>query len=186
MSTETMTRMNGLDLEALGAVVEEIKNDSSKGFARFTVTSSWKGQTRSEARVKSYTINGQEIPRQFSIVADEPFELLGENTAPNPQELLMAAFNACIMVGYVANAAIMGVKMEKVEIETSGELDLRGFLGLDPNVKPGYDSIHYVVRLKGNGSPEQFATIHENVRKTSPNYFNIAAPVHIESEMIVL
>jgi hypothetical protein len=44
MSTETMTRLNGLDLEALGTVVEEIKNDASKGFARFTVTSSWKGQ----------------------------------------------------------------------------------------------------------------------------------------------
>jgi uncharacterized OsmC-like protein len=186
MSTETMTRLNGLDLEALGTVVEEIKNDASKGFARFKVTSSWKGQTRSEARVQSYTINGQEIPRQFSIAADEPFELLGENTAPNPQELLMAAFNACIMVGYVANAAILGVKLEKVEIETSGELNLRGFLGLDPAVKPGYDSIHYVVRLKGNGSKEQFATIHENVLKTSPNYFNIAAPVRVDSEVIVL
>jgi hypothetical protein len=80
----------------------------------------------------------------------------------------------------------MGVTLEKVEIETDGQLDLRGFLGLDANVKPGYDSIHYVVRLKGNGSPEQYAAMHENVRKTSPNYFNIAKPVRIDSEMVVL
>ena len=39
--------------------------------------------------------NGVEIPREFSIVADEPFELLGTKSAPNPLELLMAAFDAC-------------------------------------------------------------------------------------------
>jgi uncharacterized OsmC-like protein len=186
MKTETLERTNGLDLESLGTLVEEIKNDATKGFARFRVTSSWKGQTRSEARVQSIVLNGQEIPRQFSITADEPTELLGQNTAPNPQELLMAAFNACIMVGYVATAAVMGVILEKVEIETEGELNLRGFLGIDPNVKPGYDSIRYVVRMKGDGTPEQFAAIHENVRKTSPNYFNVAAPVKIDSEVVIL
>ena len=186
MKTETLNRVNGLDLEALGTFVEEIKNDASKGYARFKVTSSWKGQTRSEARVKSFFLNGQEVPRQFSIASDEPLELLGENTAPNPQELLMAAFNACIMVGYVANAAIMGVHLDRVEIETDGELNLRGFLGIDPNIKPGYDSIQYVVRMKGNGTPEQYAAIHENVLKTSPNYFNIAAPVKVNSTLVVL
>jgi uncharacterized OsmC-like protein len=186
MKAETVERTNGMDLESLGRLVEEIKSDKTKGFASFHVTSTWKGQTRSEARVQSIVLNGQEIPRQFSIVADEPSELLGQNTAPNPQELLMAAFNACIMVGYVATAAVMGVTLEKVEIETQGELDLRGFLGLDPNVKPGYDSIRYVVRMKGDGTAEQFAAIHENVRKTSPNYFNIAAPIDIKSEVVVL
>src|SRR4029453_15449745 len=163
MTTQIESRVNGVDLEALGQLVEEIKNDETKGFVRFKVASTWKGQTRSEARVRSYFMNGQELPREFSIKADEPFELLGQNTNPNPQELLMAAFNACIMVGYVATAAVMGVKLEKVEIETDGELDLRGFLGIDPNVKPGYDSIQCVVRLKGDGTPEQFAAIHENV-----------------------
>jgi hypothetical protein len=55
--------------------------------------------------------------------------------------------------------------LSKVEIETSGQLDLRGFLGIDPNVKPGYDSIQYVVRIKGNGTAEQFQQIHQNVMK---------------------
>jgi hypothetical protein len=47
----------------------------TKGFVRFRVASAWKGQTRSEARVKSYVFDGTEIPREFSIVADEPPEL---------------------------------------------------------------------------------------------------------------
>jgi len=185
MSTKTTTRKNGLDLEALGQLVDEIKKDASKGFARFKVASSWKGQTRSEARVESYVINGKEIPRRFSIVADEPPELLGQNSAPNPQELLMAAFNACVMVGYVATSAVMGINLDSVEIETEGELDLRGFLGLDENVKPGYDSIKYTVRLKGDGSAEQFEAVHQNVLKTSPNYFNIAKPVAVNATLVV-
>jgi uncharacterized OsmC-like protein len=185
MTTQIESRVNGIDLQALGQAVEEIKNDRTKGFVRFKVSSTWKGQTRSEARVKSYFMNGEEVPREFSIVADEPLELLGRNTAPNPQELLMAAFNACIMVGYVASAAVIGVNLTGVEIETDGELNLRGFLGLDEKVKPGYDSIQYTVRLKGDGTKEQYEAIHANVLKTSPNYFNIAQPVQVKSNLVI-
>jgi hypothetical protein len=89
------------------------------------------------------------------------------------------------LVGYVAGAAVNGITLEKLEVETTGELDLRGFLGLDENVKPGYDSISYVVRMKGNGTPEQFQAIHENVMKTSPNYFNISRPIRIDARLEV-
>jgi len=183
MTTQTQN-INGIDLDGLTQLVGQIKNDSTKGFVRFKVATAWKGQTRSEARVRSYTFDGVEITRNFSIVADEPPELLGQNSAPNPQELLMAAFNACIMVGYVANAAVMGVTLENVEIETDGELNLRGFLGIDPNVKPGYDSIRYTVRMTGNGTPEQYRAIHEQVLKTSPNYFNIAQPIRVDATLM--
>jgi uncharacterized OsmC-like protein len=182
MTTQTQN-INGIDLERLGRLVEEIKNDNTKGFVRFKVATAWKGQTRSEARVKSYVMNGVEIPREFTIAADEPPELLGQNSAPNPQELLMAAFNACIMVGYVATAAVLGVTVENVEIETEGELNLRGFLGIDAKVKPGYDSIRYKVRLTGNGTRQQYQAIHEQVLKTSPNYFNIAQPIRVDATL---
>ena len=183
MSTQVLN-INGIDLEKLGQTVEQIRNDQTKGFVRFKVATTWKGQTRSETRVKSYVMDGVEIPREFSIVADEPFELLGQNSAPNPQELLMAAFNACIMVGYVANAAVMGVTLKNVEIETEGELNLRGFLGLDSTVKPGYDSIQYKVRMTGNGTRQQYQAIHEQVIKTSPNYFNVAQPIRVNATLL--
>ena len=188
MKAETQTRasdINGINLEALGKLVAEIKNDPAKGFARFKVASSWTGQTQSETHIQSYFMNGEEIYRGFAVKSDEPKELLGQNSAPNPQELLMAAFNACITVGYVATASVMGVELEAVEIQTEGELDLRGFLGLDANVKPGYDSIAYTVRMKGKGSADQFRAIHENVLKTSPNYFNISKPVTVNARLVI-
>jgi uncharacterized OsmC-like protein len=177
--------VNGLDVDALQEIVEAVKTDPAKGIAKFHVSSTWKGQARSESRVESYALGGQEIKRSFSIAADEPLELLGQNTAPNPQEILMAAFNACIMVGYVAGASVNGITLENLEIETEGELDLRGFLGIDETVKPGYDTISYTVRIRGNGTAEQFQAIHETVLKTSPNYFNISNAIQVNSNLVV-
>jgi uncharacterized OsmC-like protein len=177
--------VNGLDLDALHEEIEEIKKDPAKGIVEFKVKTGWKGQTRSETLVESYKLGGKEIKRRFTIKADEPLELLGENTSANPQELLMAALNACITVGYVAGAAVNGITLTKLEIETTGQLDLRGFLGLDPNVKAGYESIEYVVRIAGDGTPEQFQQIHENVIKTSPNYFNVSRPIRLDAKLQV-
>ena len=177
--------VNGLDLGALGEVVEAIEQDASLAKAGFEVTTRWAGQTRSESVVEGFTLGGQRIARQHRIVADEPCELLGTDSAPNPQELLMAAFNACIMVGYVAGASTRGIRLDSVEIRTRGTLDLRGFLGLSDDVAPGYEAIDYEVLIKGDGSPEQFEEIHQGVIKTSPNYFNLSRPIRMNPTLTV-
>ena len=177
--------VNGLDLAALGEVVEEIQKDASKGIVGFDVVTRWKGQTRSETTVDGFTLAGERIARSHKIVADEPFELLGADSAPNPQELLMAAFNACIMVGYVAGASVKGINLDSVEIRTRGQLDLRGFLGLSDDVAPGYESVDFEVRIKGDGSPEDFEEIHRTVMATSPNYFNLSRPIKLNGSLRV-
>ena len=178
-------RVNGLDLNALGEVVDAIGNDPSQAQVSFDVTTRWTGQTRSETTVDGFTIAGERVARTHKIIADEPCELLGGDSAPNPQELLMAAVNACMTVGYVAGAAVKGITLDGLEIKTRGKLDLRGFLGLDDQVPPGYEEIDYDVRIKGNGTPEQFEEIHQNVMKTSPNYFNISRPIRMNGSLKV-
>jgi len=177
-------RVNGLDLKALGEVVEAIGADANQAKVAFNVTTRWAGQTRSETLVEGYTIGGERVSRTHKIIADEPFELLGGDSAPNPQELLMAAFNACITVGYVAGSSLKGIKLDSLEIRTRGELDLRGFLGLSETVPPGYEEIEYEVRIRGDGSPEQFEEIHQTVLKTSPNYFNISRPIRVNATLV--
>jgi uncharacterized OsmC-like protein len=175
----TRTRINGLDLAALDEMVSAVGANAGCGTAGFRVQTVWKGQTRSESTVESFTCAGVPIPRSFTIIADEPKELLGTDLAPNPQELLLSAINACMMVGYVSQAAVRGITLEDCRIETEGELDLRGFLGLDENVPPGYRRICYTVYLEGDGTREQYEEIHQAVMATSPNYFNIAQPVQM-------
>jgi uncharacterized OsmC-like protein len=179
------SRVNGIDLNALGETVEAIEADPAKALVSFDVTTRWAGQTRSETVVDGYTLGGERISRSHKIVSDEPTELLGGDGAPNPQELLMAAFNACITVGYVAGASLRGIKLDHLEIKTRGQLDLRGFLGLSDQVAPGYEKIEYVVDIKGNGSPRDFEEIHQTVMKTSPNYFNISRPIRVTGTLNV-
>lgn len=95
----------------------------------------------------------------------------------------MSAVNACMMVGYIAQASVRGINLDSCTIETQGELDLRGFLGLDEKVPNGYRRIDYVVTMKGDGTAEQYEEIHKAVQATSPNYFNMAQPVEMRGTL---
>ncbi|MCF6147112.1 MAG: OsmC family protein [Candidatus Kuenenia sp.] len=185
MELNPKVKLNGIDTDALKQVMEEVSKYPAKGKVKFQVLTSWKGTTRTETRVESYKIGGQKIKRNFKIAIDEPEELLGENTAANPQEVLMAALNACVMNTYVIASAMKGIKLESVEIETEGELDLRGFLGIDKSIKPGYDEIRYKVHIKGDGTKEQFEEVHRTVMATSPNYWNISNQIRVCSDIII-
>ena len=68
-------------------------------------------------------IGGETVPRRFSIDIDETRELGGSNSFANPQEHLVAALNACLIVGYVAQCAVRGITLETLSIETDGEID---------------------------------------------------------------
>lgn len=175
--------VNDVDLDRLQELVAEAEQHPSLGFE---VTTRWTGQFRSESRPGPIRMgNGDLIERHQVILADEPEEILGSNEAPNPQELLMAALNACMTVGYVAGAAKRGISLSRLEIQTSGTLDLRGFFALSDSVPPGYAGLQYVVRIAGNGTPEQFAEIHAEVQATSPNFDNLARAIRIDASLEV-
>src|SRR5262245_55816894 len=166
--------VNGINVDDLVALIDGVREDAAKGKTTWRVTTTWQGQTRSRAHVEGFGMGGQQVPRQFSIDIDEPRELGGSNRFANPQEHLLAALNACMMVGYVAQCAVHGITLESLQIETDGEIDLRGFLGIDPAVRAGYENLSYVVRIKGSGTKEQFAEIHKAVMATSPNFYNLS------------
>ena len=177
--------INGINLDDLFALIDRAKRGAAPAKTSWRVTTTWQGQARSRAQVEGFEIGGERVPRRFSIDIDEPCELGGTNRFANPQEHLLAALNACMTVGYVAQCAVRGITLESLEIETDGEIDLRGFLGIDPAVPAGYEKLSYVVRIKGNGTKEQFTEIHEAVMATSPNFYNVSRPVALKPTLIV-
>jgi uncharacterized OsmC-like protein len=186
MTTMTETNiLNGINLESLRDLAGAITQNPAQGMTRWQVASHWRGGTRSDTRVTSCTIGAERIAKDFTIRVDEPLALCGTNQYANPQEHLLAALNACMIVGYAALCAHEGIALEELRIETQGDIDLRGFLGLDPTVKPGYDQLHYTVFIKGEGTPEQFEKIHRTVMATSPNYFNLANAVSLKSRLVL-
>ena len=184
-NTAKPTFVNGINVDNLMALIEEVRGDAAKGKTNWRVTTTWEGEARSRAHIEGFEIGGQPVPRRFSIDIDEPYELGGSNQFANPQEHLLAALNACMMVGYVAQCSVRGITLENLEIETDGEIDLRGFLGIDPAVPSGYGSLSYTVRIKGNGTREEFPEIHEAVMATSPNFYNMSRPVRLRPTLVV-
>ena len=177
--------VNGVDVSRLNKVIADVMQDKANAQTNWGVTTRWEGGTVTETEVTGCSISGRRIKRNFRFRSDEPLELGGTNEYPNPQELLMGALNSCMAVGYVALASLMGITVDSVEIETEGDIDLRGFLEMEPGVKPGYDELRYTVRIKGDGTEAQFREIHEKVMRTSPNRFNIANPVRLKSDLVI-
>ena len=188
MTAQTMMKtsnvVNGLNVDDVMGLIQAVKDDPANGATHWQVKSQWQNgaHTRAATAVK---IGGADVERGFNIDIDEPFELGGSNRHPNPQEYLLAALNACMMVGYSALCALNGIQLEKLEIVTEGDIDLRGFLGLDPEVSPGYDDLRYTVRIKGDGKPEQFEEIHKAVMATSPNFHNISKAITMNPTLVV-
>jgi uncharacterized OsmC-like protein len=183
--TTEPTVVNGINVDDLFALIDDVKREPAEGTTNWHVTTTWQGQARSRAEIESYEIGGKKVPRRFSIDIDEPRELGGSNGFANPQDHLIAALNACMTVGYVAQCAVRGINLESLTIETDGEIDLRGFLGIDPAVPQGYQNLSYTVRIRGNGTREQFAEVHKAVMATSPNFYNLSRPVTLNPAMIV-
>lgn len=186
-STATQTRnvVNGIDVDALGGLVETVRRTPAEAKTSWSVKSAWKGGTRADHQVSGCVIGSKDVPREFTIRSDEPLEIGGTNRYPNPQELLMASLNACMMVGYAAVAASMGITLSKLEVELDGDIDLRGFLGIDAAVPAGYRGLSQVVRIAGDGTKEQFARLHDMIRATSPNFYNLTRAIPTESKLIV-
>ena len=184
MTTKTMEKVvNGVDVQALRQAIESIEADPAAGQTAWKVCSRWQGGTRTDHFVEGFAMGGEQVHRQFKIEIDEPNELCGTNRFANPQEYLLAATNACMMVGYSAVAALMGIELTKLELEISGDIDLRGFLGIDSTVPPGYERLHYTVHLAGNAEDDQLRALHKAVQRTSPNYYNISNPIELTCDL---
>ncbi len=180
--TTKIAALNGFDVDAITSFAESTKENPR---ASFQIATTWTGRGKSTSHVAGHSIFGERHSRDFDILSDEPTELLGENSAPNPQDLLIAGLNACMVVGYSVKAAAMGIKLDKLEIVSEGDLDLRGFLGLNASVKAGYEEIEYTVRIQADAPKEKLEELHLQVQKISPNFSNFATPVKMVPKLVV-
>jgi uncharacterized OsmC-like protein len=185
LKTSTSAVLNGVDTEGLRGCISGVACDPSKANTHWAVSSEWRGGARSDTQVSGCVISGVPIARDFTLRIDEPLELGGTNKFANPQEYLLAALNACMIVTYVNYCSLDGIELEELRIETEGDIDLRGVFSLDPAVTSCYDQVRYTVYIKGSGTPEQFERIHRTVMSASPNYFTISNAMKMQPRLII-
>jgi uncharacterized OsmC-like protein len=164
---------NGVDVDTLMGTINAIKGDAALGACRFRASNEWLSGSRNRTSVEGFYGARQEIGHKgtFTMEADEPPILAGTDDAANPVEHLLHALASCLTTSLVAHAAVRGIRIDAVESELEGDLDLRGFLGLDPTVPKGYTAIR--ARFRVQADPKDLPQIRE-LAQFSPVFNTLA------------
>ncbi|REJ83091.1 MAG: OsmC family peroxiredoxin [Planctomycetota bacterium] len=150
-STEVESkRVNGITLQVLQETVNAIKNDPELGACKFRAANKWVDANHNCTTVTGFYGAKQEIDhkQKFELHADEPPILAGQDDGANPVEHLLHALASCVTTSMVAHAAVRGIKIEELESELEGDIDLRGFLGLSSDVPKGFTNIRVKFKVK--------------------------------------
>ncbi|HLS88562.1 MAG TPA: OsmC family protein [Sphingobacteriaceae bacterium] len=149
--------------------VRKVEEEPATGNVTFRTVTGWKGGAATETRARDYVLQ-----------ADEPDELGGGDSGPNPVELLLAGVATCFVAGLTTRAARRGIDFKQLEVITEGDLDLRGYLGLDPQVRPGFANLRYTVRIESDADPEVLNQLIAEAHEHSPMVESIANGVRVE------
>ncbi|USR62394.1 OsmC family protein [Lelliottia amnigena] len=91
--------------------------------AHYDLVTTWRGSMASRTLCQSFSAdNATPVMQSHVIDSDEPVSLGGEGLAPDPQELMLAAFNACMMAAFIQEARACGIALKHLEIHTDGHL----------------------------------------------------------------
>jgi uncharacterized OsmC-like protein len=161
------TIVNGVDLDRLSGTIDAVTADPALARFQFRARNQWIDGGHNRTTIKGFYGAGQEDATRtepFTVDADEPPVLLGENRAPNAGEFVLHALAACLTGTIVYHAAARGIALDGLETAIHGDLDLRGFLGLDSSVRPGYEQIQVTIAATGDFDDNQLAELASLVR----------------------
>lgn len=169
-------RVNGhLVKEAVTNLVEAIRANPRLASGTAMVRVNWAGGTRAIGHV-----------RQFEpIIVDEPPALGGSDRGPNPVELLLVALGACQELMLAVLAEQLGLEIHAIDVEVQGELDLRGCLGIDPQVRPGFQRLEVSVHFVSPEPEERLRELLALAERLCPVADMLRNPVPIETTLEV-
>ena len=151
------------------------------GKFQFRARNQWIDGGHSRTEIKDFYGAGQEDTsreRTFTVDTDEPPVLLGNNLAPNAGEYLLHALASCIGGTIVYHAAARGIALHGLEVSVAGDVDLQGFLGLDSNVRPGYEQVQVNIKVSGDFDDDQLAELG-SLARFSPVRDIVSNPVPV-------
>lgn len=184
-----MTNLNGIDVQALGQMMETVRRTPDVARSKFRTTTQVRAGFRARTEIGHPDVGGQPVlgrTRTFHLDGDHPGGLLGNDEGPAAVETLLAALGSCIGSGYTTFGAAMGIAVESVRLEVTGDLDLQGFMGLpSPGaVRPGFQRIHAKTYVRSKAPREQLEKLREVAENSSPVRDSLRA-VPFTSELVV-
>ncbi len=168
---------NGVNVDALFETVEAVKAAPQIADFQFRLSNRWLGGDHNRSTVVGFhgaCEDHDHMKGPFTLDNAEPPVLLGGGTAPNPVEYILHALAGCLTTTMVYHAAARGVSLTSVSSELEGDLDLRGFLGLDETVRKGFSTVRVTMRVESEADVEtleslvQFSPVYDIISKSLP------------------
>jgi uncharacterized OsmC-like protein len=181
----TRKNINGVNVEQLFQTIDAIKVTSKIAQFKFSARNRWLGGGHNRTTISEFDGACQRHTRQqpFVFDNDEPPVLLGKDVGANPVEFVLHALAGCLTTSLVYHAAARGIKIEEVESTYEGDLDLHGFLGLDPKVRNGYQQIRVTFKVKADAPEEKLQELVELAQKRSPVFDIVTHGVPVKVEL---
>ena len=186
MSTATETMRNGVDTAKLYATLDLVKEQPELGRFQFRATNRWIDGAHNRSTIKGfYAAGGEDTSRsgEFHADAGEPAILLGTDTGPNPAEYLLHALAACLTTSIVYVAAARKVELTSVESILTGDMDVRGALGVDDEPRNGFEHIGVSFRVAGNAPEEKLREVVARAQARSAVFDMVSNGVPVEIDV---
>jgi uncharacterized OsmC-like protein len=184
MTTNSAMR-NGVDTATLFATLDAIKGAPEIANFQFRATNRWIAGTHSQSTIEGFFGAGQEMKHATAhrVDADHPAILVGQDNGATPAELLLAALASCLTAGLANIAAARGVNLTEVTSTVEGDINLLGILGLNKEVRNGYQQIKVTFNVKGD-DPEKLRQVVEQSRKRSAVFDVITNGVPVSVDVV--
>jgi uncharacterized OsmC-like protein len=173
---------NGVKVNELVSTIESVRDQPELAKFRFSITNRWLGGGHNRSEVNPFTGIMQELKHttKFEMDADEHPILLGNDEGANPAEYLLHALAACVTTSLVYHAAAHGILVDAVESTVEGDLDLRGFLGVDPNVRNGFQRIRITMKIATEADERQWSMLTKLAPTFSPVFDTVTRGVSVD------
>jgi uncharacterized OsmC-like protein len=175
---------NGVDTATLFATLDAVKQAPQAARFQFRAHNQWQSGTHNRSTITDFFGVGEERTHQRTFVfdADHPAVLVGRDQGPTPVEFVLHALAACLTAGLANIAAARKVKLTEVRSTVTGDIDLNGILGLDPQVRNGYQQLTVRFTITGDAPAEKLRELVEQSQARSAVYDVITnqVPVTIE------
>jgi uncharacterized OsmC-like protein len=187
MSTNTARQskancVNGVDVDQINHVVESITADTEFGKFQFRARNRWVDGGLNRSQIKSFRAGGREDgtrSKPFTLDADEPQLVAGNDSAPNSMEYVLHALVSCMTGTLVYHAAVQDITINSVSSSIEGDMDVRGLLGMSDEVRKGFNQVRVSMRVDSNADVETltklalFSPVYDIVSRSLPVAFSI-------------
>jgi uncharacterized OsmC-like protein len=182
------TQINCLDIQDAFDTIEAIKADTSLARFQFRARNTWINGGINRSTIRDFYGAGREDDSRnsdFVFTNGEPPILLGNNEGANPVEFLLHALAGCVTTTLITHATARGITIHELSTELEGDLDVRGLLGLDETVSPGYEQIRIKMDVKADCSGEELDDLLAYSQQHSPVCNTVCRPVPVMIQRVV-